>query len=148
MPSYGTGAIMAVPAHDERDHQFANQYGLPIQPVILPDADAGWDFSKAAYTEMDGRMMNSGPLDGLTPIEAIPVAIDWLTIQDLGERAVSYHLRDWIFSRQHYWGEPIPMIYCQECGWNPVPENQLPVLLPKVEHYEPTLSEVRWSWSA
>jgi leucyl-tRNA synthetase len=82
--------------------------------------------------------MKSGPLDGLTPIEAISVAIDWLTSQGLGERAVSYHLRDWIFSRQHYWGEPIPMIYCQECGWNPVPENQLPVLLPKVEHYEPT----------
>ncbi|HJR79374.1 MAG TPA: leucine--tRNA ligase [Anaerolineales bacterium] len=136
LPSYGTGAIMAVPAHDERDHQFAVQYDLPIQPVILPDAE--WDFSKAAYTGMDGRMVNSDPLDGLPPAEAIPFAIDWLTGSGLGERAVSYHLRDWIFSRQHYWGEPIPMIYCQECGWNPVPEDQLPVLLPEVERYEPT----------
>src|SRR5215217_1483403 len=136
LPSYGTGAIMAVPAHDERDHQFAIQYGLPIQPVILPDAD--WDFSKAAYSGMHGRLVNSGSLDGLTPMEAIPVSIDWLTREGLGERAVSYHLRDWIFSRQHYWGEPIPMIYCQECGWNPVPEDQLPVLLPEVERYEPT----------
>jgi leucyl-tRNA synthetase len=136
LPTYGTGAIMAVPAHDERDHQFASEYGLPIQPVILPDA--AWDFSKAAYTEMEGRMVNSGPIDGLTPSEAIPASTDWLTSKGLGERAVSYHLRDWIFSRQHYWGEPIPMIYCQECGWNPVPEDQLPVLLPRVERYEPT----------
>jgi leucyl-tRNA synthetase len=139
LPSYGTGAIMAVPAHDERDHKFAIQYGLPIQPVILPDADAEWDFSKAAYTGMDGRMAHgSGPLDGLTPAEAIPAAIDWLERRGLGEGGVSYHLRDWIFSRQHYWGEPIPMIYCEQCGWNPVPEDQLPVLLPEVERYEPT----------
>jgi leucyl-tRNA synthetase len=138
LPSYGTGAIMAVPAHDERDHQFAIQYGLPIQPVILPAADAEWDFSKAAYSGMEGRVINSGPIDGLGPSEAIPVSIDWLASQGLGERAVSYHLRDWIFSRQHYWGEPIPMIYCQGCGWNPVAEEQLPVLLPEVERYEPT----------
>jgi len=136
LPSYGTGAIMAVPAHDERDHQFALRYGLPIQPVILPDAE--WDFSKTAYTGMDGRLMNSGPLVGLSPSEAITVAIDWLGDQGLGEEAVSYHLRDWIFSRQHYWGEPIPMIFCQECGWSPVPEDQLPVLLPEVERYEPS----------
>jgi leucyl-tRNA synthetase len=136
LPSYGTGAIMAVPAHDERDYQFALEYDLPIQPVILPDAE--WDFSKAAYTGMDGRMVNSGPLNGLTPADAIPFSIEWLSSQGLGERAVSYHLRDWIFSRQHYWGEPIPMIYCQECGWNPVPEAQLPVLLPEVDRYEPT----------
>jgi len=136
LPSYGTGAIMAVPAHDERDHQFAIQYGLPIRPVILPDPE--WDFSKAAYSGMDGRMVNSGPLNGLTPTEAIPASINWLTSEGQGGRALSYHLRDWIFSRQHYWGEPIPMIYCQECGWNPVPEEQLPVLLPEVERYEPT----------
>ncbi|HSL28527.1 MAG TPA: leucine--tRNA ligase, partial [Anaerolineales bacterium] len=138
LPGYGTGAIMAVPAHDERDHQFAVRYGLPIQPVILPEADMEWDFSNAAYTAMDGKMVNSGPLDGLTPVEAIPASIDWLASRGLGERAVSYHLRDWIFSRQHYWGEPIPMIHCEECGWNPVPEDQLPVLLPEVERYEPT----------
>ena len=136
LPGYGTGAIMAVPAHDERDHQFAVKYGLPIQPVILPDHE--WDFSKAAYSGMDGRLVNSGPLDGLTPAEAIPFSIDWLASQGWGERAVSYHLRDWIFSRQHYWGEPIPMIYCEKCGWNPVPEDQLPVVLPEVERYEPT----------
>ena len=137
LPSYGTGAIMAVPAHDERDHQFALQYGLPIQPVIIQPY-AEWDFSKAAYTGMEGRTVNSGPIDGLSPSEAIPASIDWLESQGLGEQAVSYHLRDWIFSRQHYWGEPIPMIYCRECGWNPVPEDQLPVLLPDVERYEPT----------
>jgi leucyl-tRNA synthetase len=136
LPSYGTGAIMAVPAHDERDHQFAIQYGLPIQPVILQNTE--WDFSKTAYTGMEGRMVNSDPIDGLTPSEGIPTSIDWLVSQGLGEKAVSYHLRDWIFSRQHYWGEPIPMVYCQECGWNPVPENQLPVLLPEVERYEPS----------
>jgi len=136
LPSYGTGAIMAVPAHDERDHQFATRYGLPIQPVIQPSAD--WDFSNAAYLELEGRMVNSKPINSMTPLEAIPVTIEWLAGQGLGERAVSYHLRDWIFSRQHYWGEPIPMIYCDECGWNPVPEEQLPVLLPEVERYEPT----------
>ena len=136
LPGYGTGAIMAVPAHDERDHQFAARYGLPVQPVILPEAE--WDFSKAAYVGMAGRMVNSGPIDGLAPAEAISASIDWLARHGLGERAVSYHLRDWIFSRQHYWGEPIPMIYCEECGWNPVPEDQLPVLLPDVERYEPT----------
>ena len=136
LPGYGTGAVMAVPAHDERDHQFAKQYGLPIQPVILPAVE--WDFSEAAYSGMDGRVVNSGPIDGLVPSEAIPASIEWLASKGLGELAVSYHLRDWIFSRQHYWGEPIPMIYCQECGWNPVPEDQLPVLLPEVERYEPT----------
>jgi leucyl-tRNA synthetase len=136
LTGYGTGAIMAVPAHDERDHLFAIQYDLPIQPVILPET--GRDFSEATYTGMDGRMVNSGPIDGLTPSKAIPASIDWLESQGFGESAVSYHLRDWIFSRQHYWGEPIPMIHCPECGWNPVPEDELPVLLPEVEHYEPT----------
>ena len=92
LPSYGTGAIMAVPAHDERDHQFATRHGLPIQPVILPPAK--WDFSKAAYLGMEGKMVNSGPMDGLEPAKAIPASIDWLVSQDLGARAVSYHLRD------------------------------------------------------
>jgi leucyl-tRNA synthetase len=109
--------------------------GLPVQPIILPDK--GMDFSTATY-RMNGRVINSGPINGLKPTEAIPAVIKWLTGQGLGEGAVSYHLRDWIFSRQHYWGEPIPMIYCEECGWNPVSEDQLPVLLPEVEHYEPT----------
>jgi leucyl-tRNA synthetase len=134
--SYGTGAIMAVPAHDERDHQFAVTYGLPIVPVIEPTQE--WDFSKAAYTALDGKSINSGPINGLVGQAAISGAVDWLDKQKLGERSVSYHLRDWIFSRQHYWGEPIPMIYCENCGWVPVPEDQLPVILPEVEAYKPT----------
>ncbi len=136
LPSYGTGAIMAVPAHDERDHKFARQFDLPIELVVLPES--GWDFSESAYTGLEGRMINSGPIDELSVSEAIPATIAWLTSQGLGEQATSYHLRDWIFSRQHYWGEPIPMIYCQECGWIPVPEDELPVLLPDVELYQPT----------
>lgn len=136
LPTYGTGAIMAVPAHDERDHAFATQYALPIVPVILPEA--GWDFSTAAYTGLEGRVVNSVPIEGLSPREAIPAAIQWLEETGIGERSVSYHLRDWIFSRQHYWGEPIPMIHCEDCGWVPVPEDQLPVALPPVAQYKPT----------
>jgi leucyl-tRNA synthetase len=134
--SYGTGAIMAVPAHDERDFAFATQYGLPIIPVIVPAG--GWDFNASAYTDLDGIVVHSGPIDGLSPREAIPVAVCWLAEQGLGESSVSYHLRDWIFSRQHYWGEPIPMISCPGCGWVPVPDGQLPVILPEVEAYKPT----------
>lgn len=134
--SYGTGAIMAVPAHDERDHAFATQYGLPIVVVIQPEED--WDYTQAAYSGLDGKVINSGPIDGLPPREAIPAAIRWLSEQDLGETSVSYHLRDWIFSRQHYWGEPIPMIYCDKDGWVAVPDDQLPVVLPEVEAYKPT----------
>lgn len=134
--SYGTGAIMAVPAHDERDHEFALKFSLPIVPVIVPEG--GWDFPTEAYTEMDGVVQNSGPIDGLSPREAIPAAIDYVEKMGLGERSISYHLRDWIFSRQHYWGEPIPMIYCEKCGWQPVPEDQLPIVLPQVEAYKPT----------
>jgi len=127
---------MAVPAHDERDHQFALRYGLPIVPVIQPEGE--WDFAIAAYAGLEGRLQHSGPLDGLSPAEAIPATVRWLESRGLGERAVSYHLRDWIFSRQHYWGEPIPMICCPECGWVPVPEEDLPVVLPEVERYQPT----------
>ncbi len=134
--TYGTGAIMAVPAHDERDFAFAVQYGLPVAPVILPEG--GWDFGSAAYTGLEGRVVESGPINGLSPREAIPAAIAWLAENGLGEPSVTYHLRDWIFSRQHYWGEPIPMIYCEACGWVPVPESDLPVVLPEVEAYKPT----------
>lgn len=134
--TYGTGAIMAVPAHDERDFAFAVQYGLPIAPVILPES--GWNFTAAAYTGLEGRLVESGPIDGLSPREAIPAAIAWLVEKGLGEASITYHLRDWIFSRQHYWGEPIPMIFCQACGWVPVPESDLPVVLPEVEAYKPT----------
>jgi leucyl-tRNA synthetase len=134
--SYGSGAIMAVPAHDERDYQFAKKYGLPIKPVVRPEEE--WDFSQSAYTGHQGRVVNSGPIDGLSVDKAIPAAVDWLAQQQLGEPAVTYHMRDWIFSRQHYWGEPIPMVHCQKCGWVPVPEEELPVVLPEVENYQPT----------
>lgn len=133
--SYGSGAIMAVPAHDGRDYAFARQYGLPVAPVIEPEG--GWDFSASAYEEYAGRVINSGPLNGLEVKTAIPAAIEWLEAEGKGQRTVSYHLRDWIFSRQHYWGEPIPMIQCPACGWQPVPEEQLPVVLPPVERYQP-----------
>ncbi len=136
LPSYGSGAIMAVPAHDQRDHDFATKFHLPVRVVIQPEGE--WDFQTNAYELNDGRVVNSGPLDGLRPLEAQQKAIDWLEKQGAGGRSVSYHLRDWIFSRQHYWGEPIPMIFCEKDGWVPVPEDQLPVVLPEVDHYEPT----------
>jgi len=114
LASYGTGAIMAVPAHDERDFAFAKKFGLPILPVIEPKGKH--DFSKQAYTNVgDGVMINSPLWNGLKPDEAINKAIDYIDIEGIGKRASSYHLRDWIFSRQHYWGEPIPMIFCQHC---------------------------------
>ena len=136
LPSYGSGAIMAVPAHDQRDFEFAAQYHLPVKPVVShPES---WDYAAAAYAGMEGVMVNSGPLDGLAVRAAVQRAIEWLAEQGNGERSVSYHLRDWIFSRQHYWGEPIPMICCVRCGWNPVPDDQLPVVLPELERYHPT----------
>jgi leucyl-tRNA synthetase len=134
--SYGTGAIMSVPAHDERDYAFARKFHLPVIPVVMPPEP--WDFDQAAYTGKEGTLINSGIINGLTPPEAIQRTIQWLVENHLGEAASSYHLRDWIFSRQHYWGEPIPMINCTECGWVPVPEDQLPVLLPEIDKYQPT----------
>ena len=131
---YGTGAIMAVPAHDERDYAFAKKFGIPMVEVV-----AGGDISSEAYTDIrDGVMVNSGFLDGKTVAEAKKSIIDWLTEKGLGERKVNYKLRDWVFSRQRYWGEPIPLVKCDKCGWVPVPFEQLPVTLPEVEHYEPT----------
>ncbi|NLT57431.1 MAG: leucine--tRNA ligase [Clostridiales bacterium] len=132
--SYGTGAIMAVPGHDERDYDFAKVFDLPIVEVV-----AGGDISVAAFTDIEtGTMVNSGFLDGLSVEEAKQTITDWLEQKGRGERAVNYKLRDWIFSRQRYWGEPIPLIYCDDCGWVAVPFEQLPVLLPHVESYEPT----------
>jgi leucyl-tRNA synthetase len=137
LSSYGTGAIMSVPAHDERDFAFAKKFGLPIQPVIEPEG--GWNFEEKPYTDVDnGVIVNSEPINGLTPEAAFEKMVSWLQEKGIGEKTASYHLRDWIFSRQHYWGEPIPMIYCEEHGWQPVPEDQLPVVLPDVEFYEPT----------
>ena len=142
LASYGTGAIMSVPAHDQRDFEFAKKFGLEVAPVM--ETKGKWDFNKEAYMG-EGKMINSPMIEGLESKEAIEKMIRWLEDEGIGERAASYHLRDWIFSRQHYWGEPIPMIYCPKCahqnggqGWVPVAEKDLPVVLPEVDHYEPT----------
>jgi leucyl-tRNA synthetase len=132
--SYGTGAIMAVPAHDTRDYEFAKKFGLPIVEVI-----SGGDISKEAYTSVDeGTLVNSGFLNGLSVKDAMRRITEWLREQGMGTPKVNYKLRDWVFSRQRYWGEPIPLVSCDECGFVPVPEDELPVRLPDVEHYEPT----------
>lgn len=137
LASYGTGAIMSVPAHDERDFAFAKKFGLEIIPVIQPKEDH--DFDKEPYIDVDkGEIINSPPIDGLVPAEAFEKMIKWVEEEGIGEKTASYHLRDWIFSRQHYWGEPIPMVNCPKCGWVPAKENDLPIVLPEVEHYEPT----------
>lgn len=132
MVSYGTGAIMAVPAHDRRDWEFAKVYGLPIVQVL-----SGGDAQKEPLEE-DGELINSEFLNGLRKAEAIERMIDWLEEKHIGRRAVNYKLRDWIFSRQRYWGEPIPLVHCPKCGIVPVPEDQLPLRLPEVEKYVPT----------
>jgi len=132
--SYGTGAIMAVPGHDTRDWEFAKKFGLPIIEVV-----AGGDIEKEAFTDIEtGRMVNSDFLNGLEVKEAKEKIIAWLEEKGIGKRKVNYKLRDWVFSRQRYWGEPIPLVYCEKCGWVPVPEEELPLLLPEVESYEPT----------
>ena len=135
LATYGTGAIMAVPAHDTRDWDFAKKFGLPIVEVV-----AGGDVEKEAFTDVaTGKLCNSGFLDGLEVAEAKEKIIEWLTEKGIGEKKTNYKLRDWVFSRQRYWGEPVPLVYCEHCGgWVPVPEDQLPVTLPAVEHYEPT----------
>ncbi|MBR7041094.1 MAG: leucine--tRNA ligase [Clostridia bacterium] len=131
---YGTGAIMAVPAHDERDWEFAKKFGLPIIEVV-----AGGSVQEAAYTDIQaGTMVNSGFLNDLSVKEAKKAIIDYLTEKGLGERKVNFKLRDWVFSRQRYWGEPIPMVSCPCCGWVPLKESDLPLRLPDVENYEPT----------
>lgn len=132
--SYGTGAIMAVPGHDERDWEFAKTFGLPIIEVV-----AGGNVDEAAYTQTEtGTMVNSGFLNGKDVTTAKQEITAWLKEQGLGEPKVNYKLRDWVFSRQRYWGEPIPLVNCQTCGWVAVPENELPVRLPQVTNYEPT----------
>jgi leucyl-tRNA synthetase len=136
LASYGTGAIMAVPAHDQRDYEFATKFGLPIKQVVRP-ADGGTPEAGKAFCE-DGINVNSGVIDGLPTAEAKKKICAFLESKNLGRATVSYRLRDWVFSRQRYWGEPIPIVHCQACGVVPVPEADLPVKLPDVERYEPT----------
>ncbi|MDD7699337.1 MAG: leucine--tRNA ligase [Spirochaetia bacterium] len=131
--SYGTGAIMAVPAHDERDWEFAKKFNLPIIEVLKSDVDV----QKQAWTQ-DGIHINSEFLDGLNKNDAIEKMLDFLEENKIGRKAVNYKLRDWVFSRQRYWGEPIPLIHCPECGTVPVPDNELPLELPEVKSYQPT----------
>ena len=158
--TYGTGAIMAVPAHDDRDFEFAKKFKLPIKPVIMPKTDSKEEnlqneletkfdnnFSETnkldkeitePFTDVEnGIAINSEFLDGLNSKEAIEKAINYIEANKLGKRKVNYKLRDWVFSRQRYWGEPIPMVYCEDCGWNPIPEEELPLVLPDIEDYEP-----------
>ena len=133
MMGYGTGAIMAVPAHDQRDYEFAKKYNIDIIPVI-----EGGDISKEAYTG-DGKMINSSFLNGYTnKNDSIKRMLEYLKEKGIGREKENYRLQDWIFSRQRFWGEPIPMIYCEKCGWQPMKEEDLPLLLPDVAEYEPT----------
>ena len=131
---YGTGIVMGVPGHDQRDWDFATKFGLPIIPVV-----EGGDITKSAYTTKDdGIMINSGFLNGMTVKEAIPAMKDYAVEHGFGVKKTNFKLRDWVFSRQRYWGEPIPLVNCPTCGWVPLPEDQLPLLLPEVESYEVT----------
>lgn len=132
--TYGTGAIMAVPAHDSRDWDFAKKFNLPIIEVV----SGGKNVQEEAYTDVyKGNMVNSEFLNGLPVKEAIPTMIEWLEKQCLGKRKVNFKLRDWVFSRQRYWGEPIPLVHCDKCGWVPIPESELPLELPEIETFEP-----------
>ncbi len=132
---YGTGAIMAVPAHDSRDYDFAKKYGLPIKPVIMPP-EGEWNFEEAAYTE-DGILINSGPFTGLDSATAREKMAEYAKEKGFGGPAYMYRIRDWLISRQRYWGAPIPVVYCEHCGIVPVPEDQLPVFLPEIVDFEP-----------
>jgi len=132
--SYGTGAIMAVPAHDTRDYDFAKTFDLPIVEVV-----SGGDVEKEAFVDCQtGTMVNSGFLNGMSVSEAVTAITEFLTEKNIGEKKVNYKLRDWVFSRQRYWGEPIPIVHCEKCGCVPLPESQLPLILPNVDSYEPT----------
>ncbi len=134
LTSYGTGAIMAVPAHDERDWAFAKKFGLPIIEVV-----AGGNVEEAAFSDIyTGRLVNSDFLDGLEVADAKKKIIEFLEEKGIGHKKVNYKLRDWVFSRQRYWGEPIPLVHCPKCGIVSIPEKELPLLLPEVESYEPT----------
>ena len=132
---YGTGAIMAVPAHDERDWEFAKKFNMPIIEVVA----GGRNVQEECYSDVEsGIMVNSGFLNGLTVKEAIPTMIKWLEEKGIGEKKVNYKLRDWVFTRQRYWGEPIPLVHCDKCGWVPLPYSELPLKLPEIADFEPT----------
>lgn len=132
--TYGTGAIMAVPGHDQRDWEFATKFNLPIVEVIK-----GGDISVEAYTDTNsGILVNSDFINDMEVKDAIEYMINWLVEKNLGDRKVNYKLRDWVFSRQRYWGEPIPLVHCNDCGWVSLPEEELPLMLPEVDNYEPT----------
>ncbi len=130
--TYGTGAIMAVPAHDTRDWEFAKKFGLPIIPVI-----EGGNVEEEAFTDYNGKLINSEFLNGLYVTEAKKRMTEWIEEKGIGKKTVNFKLRDWVFSRQRYWGEPIPLVHCDKCGYVPVPESELPLLLPETESYEP-----------
>ena len=136
--TYGTGAIMAVPAHDTRDHDFAKKFNLPIIQVIKSNSGEEVDIEKEAFTDVaTGVLINSGFLNDLSVTDAKKKVIEYLEENKIGEKKVNYKLRDWVFSRQRYWGEPIPMVHCDKCGWVPIDEKDLPLRLPDIEDYEP-----------
>ena len=138
--SYGTGAIMAVPAHDTRDWEFAAKFGLPIIEVVA----GGEDVQKEAYTDVaTGKLVNSGFLDGLEVAEAKKKIIEFLEERKIGKGKTNFKLRDWVFSRQRYWGEPIPIVNCEKCGYVALPESELPLQLPEVDSYMPDRKSTR-----
>ena len=138
LSSYGTGAIMAVPAHDSRDFEFATKFNLPIVQVVKSNDDVKVDLSKEAFTDVaTGILINSGFLDGLSVTDAKSKVIKYLEDNKIGSKKVNYKLRDWVFSRQRYWGEPIPMVYCECCGWQPIDEKDLPLTLPEIDDFKP-----------
>ena len=138
LSSYGTGAIMAVPAHDARDFEFASKFNLPIIQVVKSNDNQEVDLTKEAFTDVEtGILINSGFLDGLSVKEAKKKVIEYLEKNKIGTKKVNYKLRDWVFSRQRYWGEPIPMVYCDCCGWQPLDEKDLPLTLPEIDDFRP-----------